>query len=438
MNIRDYLLLAFKNKAYRQRKWVLSVMSMVGSPNGDDQSATQPYVPYQCKLIRTDNILQWCYWDDHEKAFVPIDDIDVNFPVFRPEDEFTINAGDFPNVSETVVTTFGRILANHYYFIDVVDSRIPYQNVEFNRGMLEKIFKARVLDGDDDLRRSDPSYITVAEFKRSIDNGYALGGLSKLCVPTACPETMYPPKFIIEMRDRLFAEHKDELNNPVVMGRIQDQLLTEYRKFLMATPSAKFFVIKKTIDQAFNAMFLTGGIAGAFGGNTVISNSLYEGWNLKNFPALVNGSIEASFDRGAATADGGEKVKILIRATQNINITDDDCGVKLGVPWYITKDMKDRSINTYALVNGETVLLTPDNFDKYIGKVIMFRSPNFCTKSHGDTCRYCAGAHNATNSRGMSSGTSKIGSTLMLLSMKAMHKGSKIDLIEFDLDEVFN
>lgn len=436
MNIRDYLLLAFKNKAYRHRQWVLSVMSMVGKPDGALQ--TNDHVPYQCQLIRTGDVLQWCYWDDHEKAFTPIDDIDVNFPVFRPEDEFLINAGDFPNVSETLVSTFGRILANHYYFIDVVDGRIPYQNVEFNRGMLEKIFKARVLQNEEDMNKDDPSFITVAEFKRCVDNGYALGGLSKLCVPTACPETMYPPKFIIEMRDRLFAEHKDELNNPVVMGRIQDQLLTEYRKFLMATPSAKFFVIKKTIDQAFNAMFLTGGIAGAFGGNTVISNSLYEGWNLKNFPALVNGSIEASFDRGAATADGGEKVKILIRATQNINITPDDCGAKLGVPWEIPESMKARFINSYVFQGDKTVLLTPENIDQFVGKPVMVRSPDFCQQSHGDTCQYCAGAHNATNTRGMSSGTSKIGSTLMLLSMKAMHKGSKIDLIKYDLDEVFN
>jgi hypothetical protein len=249
---------------------------------------------------------------------------------------------------------------------------------------------------------------------------------------------MYPPKFIIEMRDRLFEEHKDELNNPVVMGRIQDELLKHYREFLMSTPSAKFFVIKKTIDQAFNNMFLTGGIAGAFGGNTVITNSLYEGWNLKNFPALVNGSIEASFDRGAATADGGEKVKMLIRATQNIRITDDDCGTRLGVPWVIEDAGKARFINSYILDKGVTILLTPENIDKFVGKPVMTRSPSFCKKSHGDSCKFCVGAHNATNPRGMSSGTSKIGSTLMLLSMKAMHKGSKIDLIEYNLDEVFN
>lgn len=436
MNVRDFLLLAFKNKAYRHRQWVLSVMSMVGTPDGNQQ--TSKMLPYQCQLVRTGDILQWCYWNDFEKAFTPIDDIDINFPVFRPEDEFVIQPGDFPNVSEAVTTTFGRILANHYYFIDIVDGRIPYQNQEFTRGMLEKIFKARTLKNDEDPRSSDPGFITVAEFKRCVDNGYALGGLSKLCVPTACPETMYPPKFIIEMRDRLFEEHKDELNNPVVMGRIQDQLLTEYRKFLMATPSAKFFVIKKTIDQAFNAMFLTGGIAGAFGGNTVISNSLYEGWNLKNFPALVNGSIEASFDRGAATADGGEKVKMLIRATQNIRIIEGDCGTKLGVPWEIEAADKERFYDSYVIKDGVSTLLSAENIDKFVGKPVMVRSPDFCKASHGDSCHYCAGAHNASNDRGMSSGTSKIGSSLMLLSMKAMHKGSKIDLIEYDLDEVFN
>ncbi|ANH52375.1 RNA polymerase beta subunit [Erwinia phage vB_EamM_Deimos-Minion] len=436
MNIRDYLIMAFRAGAYKQRQWVLSVMSITQTPDG--KSVADSMIPYQAHRINIGATLDWAYWDDFNKTFVPIEGVDVNFPLFRPEDQYTLQPGDFANVTEEVTTTFGRILANHYYFIDVVGERVPFQNVEFNRGMLEKIYKARVLEDAQDLRRSDPFYLTVDEFKRSVDNGFALGGLSKLCVPTACPETMYPPKFIIEMRDRLFEEHKDELNNPVVMGRIQDELLKHYREFLMSTPSAKFFVIKKTIDQAFNNMFLTGGIAGAFGGNTVITNSLYEGWNLKNFPALVNGSIEASFDRGAATADGGEKVKMLIRATQNIRITDDDCGTQLGVPWVIEDAGKARFINSYILDKGVTILLTPENIDKFIGKPVMTRSPSFCKKSHGDSCKFCVGAHNATNPRGMSSGTSKIGSTLMLLSMKAMHKGSKIDLIEYNLDEVFN
>lgn len=435
MNQKQYLMAVIRNRAYRERTWVFSVLSIAQHEfNWNLPDQPQGLTPYQ--VIRTEDMGQVGFWDPEAGQITMLEGLDPNFPVFRPDDPIELSPSDWAIIEEPIETKFGRVLVNLYYFYDVLGDRAPFFNQEFNRGMLEDFFDKRFRNSDHP-RFNDPDTITYDEFKACINNGFAMAPFSRVCVATACPETMYPPKWLIEMRDKLFEEHKDSLSDPLVMGRIQDTLLKAYKEFLATTPSKNSFIKAKTVNDAFNKMFLSGGISTNFGVSTVVTRSLYEGWDLKQLPALANSAIEASFGRGASTADGGEKVKMLIRATQNIMITQDDCGATLGMPWLVDQHVVKSQVNAYGYINGQTTLLTKENLTAMMGKVIMVRSPQFCKKSHGDTCRYCAGAHNATNARGTSSGASAVGSKIMLLSMKAMHKGSKIDLVELDLDEIF-
>lgn len=433
MTLKDYLLISVYNGAYKNTQWVISVLSII---DPDSKFSSDDVVPYQA--IRTSNGT-WGFYDPIEKGIVGLEgDLDFNFPILTPDTVFDINPGEIVSVKEPIKTTFGCILANCYYLIDVVGDRIPFINKEFDGKLLRGIYTKRVY-GDNDPRAGELGNMSVAEMHRSIDNGYALAEFSSLCVPSACPETMYPPKFIIELRDRLFEEHKDELSNPVVMGRIQDQILKEYKAYLMKTPSAKFFVGSKTINQAFNKMFITGGIETSFGGNTVVKGSLYEGWDLSVFPALCNNSIEGSYDRGASTADGGKKVKDIIRVTQNILVSDKDCGTKVGIPWVLTEVDIERTVGSYAYTSdNKMVLLSEEVIRSFIGEPLIIRSPVCCDAEHGDSCPQCAGDSNSKNPRGISSGSSKIGSNLMIASLKGMHKGSKIDLVKYDLDLVLS
>jgi len=435
MNQKDYLLAAIRHRAYRERAWVFSVLSIASHDfDWTFPDRAQGLKDYQ--VLRTPKGDELMFWNPETQQLDTLEGLDPNFPVFRPDDEIALTPSDWSIIKEPMTTTFGRILANLYYFYDVLGDRAPFFNKPFSRGMLEDYFSKHFRDRDHP-KYNDPDTITYTEFSACINNGYAMAPFSRVCVATACPETMYPPKWLVEMRDKLFAEHKDQLSDPLVMGRIQEELLNAYKAFLATTPSKNSFIKAKTINDAFNKMFVSGGISTNFGVSTVVTRSLYEGWDLKQLPALANSSIEASFGRGASTADGGEKVKMLIRATQNIMITQDDCGTTLGVPWRVDSHVVKSQVNAYGIINGETVLLDEAILKANLGKSILIRSPDFCQKTHGDSCRYCAGAHNAMNDRGMSSGASKIGSGIMLLSMKAMHKGSKIDLVELDLDEIF-
>ncbi|QXO10269.1 hypothetical protein pEaSNUABM37_00310 [Erwinia phage pEa_SNUABM_37] len=435
MNQKEFLLASIRNQAYRHRAWVFSTLSITSHDfDWDFPDRSQGLAPFQ--ILRGPQNDRVFFWNPDSQVMEELTGIDPNFPAFRPDDEITLDSSDWSIIKEPTVTKFGRILTNLYYFYDVLGDRAPFFNQEFSKGMLESFFK-KYFRNKDHPKYNDPDTITYDQFKACINNGFSMAPFSRVCVATACPETMYPPRWLVEMRDKLFEEHKDQLSDPLVMGRIQEQLLKAYKEFLATTPSKNSFIKAKTINDAFNKMFVSGGISTNFGVSTVVTRSLYEGWDLKQLPALANSSIEASFGRGASTADGGEKVKMLIRATQNIMITQDDCGATLGIPWTVDQHVIKSQVDAYGIINGKTVLLTPEILQANLGKAMLIRSPDFCKKSHGDTCRYCAGAHNATNDRGTSSGASAIGSKIMLLSMKAMHKGSKIDLVELDLDEIF-
>lgn len=427
MKLRDYLLKALNAHAYRERQWGLSVMSIT-RPKADSA-----VVPYQA-IKANDN--EWSYYDPTSNSLVVIEDADPNFALFRGKDKIVLHEGDLPNVDVSLETTFGRIIANCFYFMDTMGGRISFVNKELHRGELQKIFGDNTFDDDNPVAMERGNF-TVSEFKKCVDNGYALTMYATVCVPTACPETMYPPKWLIVMRDELFDQYGEDMVKPEIFSMVQAQLLTAYREFLMNTPSADFFVGSKTIDDAFNKMFLGWGIERSFGGNTLIKNSLYEGWDMRHFSAMVNSGIAGSYSRGASTADGGEKVKILIRATQNIKITMDDCGTQMAIPWLITKENHMKFVDGYALTPDGTVLITEEYAKASIGGVLNVRSPNTCDKEHGDSCMYCAGKHNSSNARGMSPAVSGIGSKLMISALKVMHKGSKINMIEIDLDEVF-
>lgn len=435
MNQKEFVLASIRNKAYRHRAWVFSALSI--SPYDYDWNfpeSPQGLKPFQ--ILRGPGNSSVLFWNSEKGQIDELEGVDPNFPAFRPKDPIELDPSDWGVIKEPMVTTFGRIVANLYCFYDVLGDRAPFFNQEITKKTLENFHDAHFRDPSDP-KFNDSDTVTYDEFRACVNNGFSLTPFSRVSVATACPETMYPPKWLIEMRDKLFEEHKHELHDPLVMGRIQEELLAKYKEFLMTTPSKDSFIKAKTINDAFNKMFVSGGIATNFGVSTVMTRSLYEGWDLKQLPAMASSAIDTSFGRGASTADGGEKVKMLIRATQNILIRQDDCGATLGLPWIIDKHAAKSQINAYAIINGQTVLLTEEILKANIGKPMMVRSPGFCQKSHGDSCRYCAGAHNAKNERGMSSGTSKIGSGIMLLSMKAMHKGSKIDLVDLDLDEIF-
>jgi hypothetical protein len=67
-----------------------------------------------------------------------------------------------------------------------------------------------------------------------------------------------------------------------------------------------------------------------------------------------------------------------------------DCGSTLTIPITITPENKMDFVFNNIVVNGRLMLLTKDNIDNYIGKVVNKRSPMLCRHTDG-VCETCGG-----------------------------------------------
>ena len=175
---------------------------------------------------------------------------------------------------------------------------------------------------------------------------------------------------------------------------------------------------------------------------TLIANSLSEGWDISKFPEMNTSLRSGSFDRGAQTAFGGVTVKWLLRASNNLRITEKDCGSRIGV-WLDVRSpadykyligrtaIDDESGDKQTLVTDESVA------GAYLGKRIQVRSPMYCALSHTDYCATCLGEKLSVNPYGLSTAISEVGSTFLSIFMKKMH-GTQLATADAVLEDIFS
>ena len=73
-------------------------------------------------------------------------------------------------------------------------------------------------------------------------------------------------------------------------------------------------------------------------------------------------------------------------------VTDEagtNCGSKFTLPVLLTPQMAHLYMYQYMSENGKNICLTPENKDKYLGKVVHFRTPMGCLNDK--ICHVCAG-----------------------------------------------
>ena len=120
------------------------------------------------------------------------------------------------------------------------------------------------------------------------------------------------------------------------------------------------------------------------------------------------------------TREGGYVYKQLASALQTIVLDEDgsDCGTKGYKEIKVTKDIADMLKYRYIVEGKNLVLLTPDNIDKYIGKIVKMRSPMYCI---GDKyCSKCAGAlfYKIDDLRNVGLVCNRVGTSLLNASLK--------------------
>ena len=136
---------------------------------------------------------------------------------------------------------------------------------------------------------------------------------------------------------------------------------------------------------------------------------------------MINSSRLASYGRSSEVRDGGTIAKKLLRVSNSISISEDDCNVKYGLNLVITKDNIKYLGKGYMLVNGKSVLVNKEQLNNMLGKSIEIRNPMFCKTKDGNFCKKCIGNFGSTHERGVSIMSSNLGGKILNYSMKKMH-----------------
>jgi hypothetical protein len=356
-----------------------------------------------------------------------------------------IRKGEVPNLNtqDEITTDYGKLLTNYTLLINAFGKKVEYINKKFSISDVEKIilprFKANPKEGDA-LNEND---IYVNEYLTLADATGYVAGMALICVPTSSPKSIVRPDWVIPLRDKLVKQYAGHLDDPTVVAKIEAELVAKYNEWIKGDDSLNFLLNnKKDIGINKKKLFLSIGAEVGLDSNSTkvhyIQKSLSEGWDLKEFKHLNDSLRLGSYSRGQETELGGVSFKYLIRSSQNLNVTIDDCGSTDGRELYVNDITKNRLVGFKMLLNSKWYKVnTLDEAGTYLGKTVKVRSPMYCKAEQTDYCKACLGETLSLNPKGLSIAVAGYGSTLLLIKMKAAH-GKALILERMDLEVSLN
>lgn len=337
------------------------------------------------------------------------------------DESVKLKTGDMKCVKKDITTTYGALLMNSIVIEYPYMGEVEYVNEYMKDSTLNDIALIRLKE-----TRDVPAHL---RFENATN---FLTSLSQIAVPSATRKSMVPQSNIIALRDRLLKEHKDEMGDPAVVANIQNQLMNLDKENLKDDPAMGFLIKKKNFAVTRLAMMGMVGSSPDFFDETkltVQTTSLQEGWTIKDIPARVNNSRMGSFARGQETALGGAEVKSTSRVFQNYKIGEHDCGVKIGVPLFVAKDVYKSYVGRYIV--GNKTPLNLGTLERNIGKTIIMRTPGYCKSKGASVCEICMGDLVTDAKLGLNTQTNTVTSAYMSLFMAKMH-ATTLEVYEYD------
>jgi hypothetical protein len=430
MDKRAYFLKAIKAKKYEDLNWIIGLFSIT-KVNSD-----KPLQFYELNQTAVQMLFMDPENKNLENQLTVIDDAVPGQPLFKPRETLDLKAGDLPNLFEDVTTTYGNVIFNCCAIINAFGSKMPYINGSVSVDALESSIAKKLKDNPvDPLLRKDNEYY-VDELIKFSDGLVFLTGLTQVCVWGATEKVITPPPGLKEYKKKLLEEFAGRLSDPTVIAEIDKRLVAFDAEYLKGDPGGDNFLVgSKMRNVTRKKMFLMlGGEAGLDekSGLDLIQNSLNEGWQIDKFPAMNNSLRAGSFNRGAETQLGGESVKWLLRASSNIKALDQDCGSTMGRLTLVDKSNDSKLIGFTALVNNQKVKFEESkDYEPYLGKKLLIRSPLYCLLEKTDYCFTCIGDSLAKNPTGLSLAISEYGSGMMGIFLAKMH-GTQLAVATMD------
>lgn len=388
-------------------------------------------------------------YDEHGKSYIA--DLTASLDLFREGkitlcilsddtssrlmseiDTLDVNSDDIINVKGKITTTVGRIIVNQLCFVDPFGDVFPFLNQSLN---LE----------DDVLKPINAALIkkkiTVPAFRKSMDGVFYLGHFTELCTPCLDEHALTTDPAIKKRKAELLKQYEGQLNDPVIIAKIEDELIAMDKEYMKGDNSLRFYkpLGGATFDLWRKKLYIAVGGIEAFSKDSskydFLRNSLEEGVRIEDLSIYGNESRKGSYQRGHETQKGGYLTKEVIRAFHDSAITRADCGTKKGVKIDFNVVDPKKFIGRYILLQNKWVEITNENVDSIPKKIYTMRSPMYCQCKEG-YCYKCVGKFfEGLDVRQISMSIVDISNTFMSAAMKNMH-GSKLAITELtSLDE---
>lgn len=423
MNKKEFFRLAVADDAHYDKGWVFMIFSVTLTED-------LPDAPW---MVR--------YHDDHTSVYVPtadgfvwdvLEDATPMEPAFDWVELITLEPGFHPLITKNTLTTWGTFVFNLWAVYYPFELRVGYINPDYEKDPRAYIDIKRfagdicqkMLDDPRPGEPEDPTAIYVKHYKVFGQSLSRLTGFNVLFVPTGSPKSLTPhPDAKAVLLTRL-EENKDRLHDPAVIAKIQDEQVAMDKQHLADDPSMGFFLPGKVWHTARKRMFYIHGPESGLDESAtpeLIVNSLRDGWDVNKLVVMINSLRAGSYYRGAMTALGGESVKFFLRIFQNVYVSEDDCGSKLGILYTIDKELTEGLVGRYQLIDDKPVLLTKERLNSLIGETIHVRTPWSCKTAESDVCKICVGDRNSETPYALAALEAGLGSTMMLVMMGAAH-----------------
>lgn len=309
---------------------------------------------------------------------------DSTEPPYRMTDEFYITGGMIENYKGgDMLTDVGKFFLNQLLFVDPFGDKIPYLNDIFVPKKVDSMVAALLVK----------KAVGRKEYDKYINNGYWFGEDGSIATQGLSEKALGTDPAIAKRKEELLTQYKDHLDDPVVIAKIEKELIDMDKAYIKGDSSEPFFMAAggKAYKEQRKKMFIMFGMSEDFvkvGHNIKFTRpSLEEGFTPENLPNIANEIRRGSYGRGIKTADGGTESKFMLRFAQDVKIVEDDCGSKRGIRRILTEKLASKMMDRW-LTDG--TVLTPDNYKQYLGKVVEFRAPQYC-KSKGGYCYACHG-----------------------------------------------
>jgi hypothetical protein len=437
MNRHEYLQRALKAKCYERMAWMVSAFAVT-------QATSNGYLqdPYPYRLVPGPALMQFV--DPAAQALGVIEDAVPGEPLFKFNERLTVTSDLCPNVLEPVETSIGNLIVNLAVIVNAFGAKMPFVTGRIKIPALESWIAERLQDNPEPGANRDPRGIYVDEYIRFVDSLTYLTGMSQLCAVCQTEKTMTSaPGFKAFKQTLLNTKYKDKLHDPVELANFEKELQAFDTAYIQDAENYGKFLSGKILNVGRKKMVLSLGADQGFTNSpevTPVLNSLEEGWptDPKQFTAMMNGSRSGSFSRGAETVKGGVTAKNLLRACGNVKIVGEDCGTTLGFLRTYTKGDIHKLVGRRVMADsGEVLVETLEDAKKYIGSLIMTRSPQYCRYKDDGACKYCAGENLAQNPLGFSSAATEMSSEVLGAAMKAMH-GKELKTTYLDMNRILS